>query len=71
MLSLVEPVEKLVGKYLFFVGGMQLWLNLLLNFLKDSSHSDLAYRLSSLLVDKSSRPVSGEKNASKFVEKLF
>lgn len=51
---------KIVGKYFFFVRGIQLWLNLLLNFLKDSCHSGLAYRLSSLLVDKSSRSVFKE-----------
>ena len=55
----------------FFVWGIQLWLNLLLNFLKDSSHSDLAYRLSSLLVDKSSRSVFRGKECFKVLGKVI
>ena len=55
----------------FFVWGIQLWLNLLLNFLKDSSHSGLAYRLSSLLVDKSSRSVFRGKECFKVLGKVI
>ena len=64
-------LKKLLENPFFFVWGIQLWLNLLLNFLKDSSHSGLAYRLSSLLVDKSSRPVFRGKECFKVRGKVI
>lgn len=64
-------LKKLLENPFFFVWGIQLWLNLLLNFLKDSSHSGLAYRLSSLLIDKSSRPVFRGKECFKVRGKVI
>ena len=64
-------LKKLLENTFFFVWGIQLWLNLLLNFLKDSSHSGLAYRLSSLLVDKSSRSVFRGKECFKVLGKVI
>lgn len=64
-------LKKLSENTFFLVWGIQLWLNLLLNFLKDSSHSGLAYRLSSLLVDKSSRSVFRGKECFKVLGKVI